>query len=292
MKTSIHKINTDDGIELTGCLYQPEKETKTVVAHIPGMAGDFYSHKYLDVLAKTLTENNIAFCPFNNRGSGYITYLFQKTNNEIKTVEFGAAYEKFEDCILDIKAHLNLLEGQGFTEIHLQGHSLGAPKVAYYQVKTKDKRIKSLIFLSPPDVLRLIKEDEKIFQEDIEVANKMIKEGRGSKLMPREIWDEYPITAGAYLNLFGDNSEAAIFNFYNRNDEFKILSQIDCPIFTVMGRKDDVLVVPIEDIMKIIKEKTKSSLRCEYEILGDADHGFKEHENQLAETVLRWVESF
>lgn len=292
MEISLHKIYTDDGLELSGVLYRPEKETKIAVAHVSGMAGDFYSHKYLDVIAKNLTENNIAFCPFNNRGSGYITYLFKKTNNEIKTIRFGAAEEKFEDCILDIKAHLNFLENQGFSEIHLQGHSLGAPKVAYYQVKTQDKKVKSLILLSPPDMLRLVREDEKRFKEDIETAERMIKEGNDDKLMPRDVWDEHPITARAYFNLFGDNSEAAIFNFYNPDDEFKILSQVSCPIFTIMGRKDDVLVISIEDIMRIIKEKAKSSPRCEYEILGDATHDYREFEQRLADTVLKWIKSF
>jgi alpha/beta superfamily hydrolase len=155
MKTSLHKIYTEDGLELSGILYQPEQETRTIVAHVPGMAGYFYSHRYLDVMAKTFTKNNIAFCPFNNRGSGYITYLFQKTNN----------------------------------------------------------------------------------------AN------------------------------------------------FKILSQVSCPIFTAMGRKDDVLVIPIEDIMGIIKEKAKSSPRCEHKILGDATHDYRGYEEELTNTVLNWIKN-
>jgi len=56
-----------------------------------------------------------------------------------------------------------------------------------------------------------------------------------------------------------------------------------------MGRKDDVLVIPIEDIMQTIKEKAKSGLRCEYEILGDATHDYRRFEQQLADTILKWI---
>lgn len=292
MKTSIHRIYTEDGLELSGALYQPEEKTKKVLAFIPGMAGDFYSHKFLDVLVEKMTDNNIAFCPFNNRGTGYISYLYRKTSNGFKLVKSGAAEEKFEECILDIKAHLDFLENQGFSEIYLQGYSLGAPKVVYYQVKTKDKRIKSLILLSPPDMLRLVREDEKRFKEDIETAEKMIDEGKGNDLMPRYLWDEYPIPAHTYINLFRDDSEAAIFNFYNPEKGFKILSQVSCPIFTIIGRKDDILVIPIEDIIRMIKKEAKSSPRCEHVILGDASHNYRGYEKQLAEATLNWIETF
>ena len=292
MKTSFHRIYTEDGLELHGFLYEPNEKSKTVVAHIHGMAGNFYENKFLDSLAKTFTENGIAFSPFNNRGNGHITSFVKKVKEKIEYVRAGNVNEKFEDCILDIKAHLDFLENQGFTTIHLCGHSLGTSKVAYYLSKTQDKRIKSLILLSPSDMLGLVREDKKRFEEDIVTAKQMIKEGRGNKLMTREVWDEYPITANTYLNLFDDNSEVAVFNFYNLNDKFKTLSKVSRPIFAVMGRKDDVLVIPIEDIMQTIKEKAKSSLRREYKILGDATHDYRGFEQELADTVSKWIKSF
>jgi len=292
MKASFHRIYTEDKIELHGLLYEPDSETKTVVAQVHGMGGNFYQDNFFDASAKVLSENNIAFSPFNNRGNGLIT-TFKKFNKDIDYIRFGTARERFKDCILDIKAHLDFLENQGFTNIHFCGHSLGASKVVYYQAKTQDKRVKSLILLSPPDLPGLVRDYYKEkFKQIITVAEKLIEEGKGDELMPIEVWDEYPITANTYLNLFGDNSEAAIFNFHNPRDEFKILSQVSCPIFTVMGRKDDVLIIQIEDIMKIIQEKAKSSPRCEYKILGNATHEYRGYEQQLAEAILNWIKSF
>lgn len=291
MKTSFHRIYTEDGLELHGLLYEPDEKTKTVLAQVHGMGGNFYQDNFFDALAKILPENNIAFSPFNNRGNGLIT-TFKKFNKDIEYIRFGVAREKFEDCLLDIKAHLDFLEKQGFSNIHLCGHSLGTCKVVFYLAKTQDKRVKSLVLLSPGDMLGLVRMNKERFEEEITTAEKMTKQGKGDELMPREVWDEYPITANTYLNLFRDNSEAAIFNFYNPKDQFKKLSKISCPIFSVMGKKDDSFVVPIEDTLRIIKEKAKSSPRCECKILGDANHNYIGYEQQLAETILKWINSF
>jgi len=289
MKTSFQRITTEDGLELHGLLYEPDEGSKTVVAHVPGMAGNFYENKFLDSLAKTLTKNGIAFSPFNNRGNSYITTFTKKVNDKIDCVKVGSAYEKFEDCLKDIKAHIDFLENQGFSNIHLCGHSLGTPKIVYYLGKSQDKRIKSLILLSPSDMLGLARGNKQRFEEEIAEARKLVKEGRGSNLLSREVWDEYPISASTYLNFFDDYSETGVLNFHKPDDKFKVFSSIPQPIFAVMGRKDDVLIVPIEKIMEMIKKNARSSQKCEYEILGDSAHNYMGFEQQLADTVLRWT---
>ncbi len=292
MRTSLQRIYTKDNLELHGLLYQPDRKNKSVLAFVHGMGGNFYENKFLDSLAKDLTDNNIAFCPFNNRGNSFMTDFLKKTKKGIGFVTIGDAYERFEDCLLDIKAQIDFLERQGFSNIHLSGHSLGAPKIAYYAAETRDKRIKSLIFISPSDMLGSVREEPKRFKEDIAVARRMIKQKKGNQLMPRRVWDEYPITANTYLSIFGDESKAGVFNFYNPEYGFKTLSQIDCPIFTAMGRKDDCLLMPIEKMMRTIKEKAKASPRCEYQIIGQAPHTYRGFEGQLTKAVLGWIKSF
>lgn len=289
MKTSFHRIHTEDGLELHGALYEPDQRSTTVVAHIHGMAGNFYENSFVDSLARTLTENGIAFSPFNNRGNGYIATSIKNINGKVEQVRIGSAYERFEDCLLDIGAHLDFLIDQGFTTLHLCGHSLGAPKAAYYLSRTQDKRVKSVILLSPSDMMGLIRADKEKFEEDRATARAMIEGGRGNELMPREVWGEYPLTANTYLNLFDDTSEAAIFNFHDRSDEFKTLSKVSHPILAVMGRRDHVLTIPIEEVMRIIEEKTKSSPKREYEILGDATHDYGGFEQELADTLSKWI---
>ena len=289
MKTTLHRINTKDGLGLHGILYEPEQKTATVLAHVHGMGGNFYENKFLDNLAKTLTDNGIAFCPFNNRGNGFITELVRNQDGKKDYVRIGNSFEKFEDSLIDIDAHVNFLKKQGFKTIHLSGHSLGAPKVAYYASQQDREILKSAIFISPSDMLGLVRENKQRFEEDMSTAREMVSDGRGGEIMQKQVWDSYPISANTYVDLFGDESMAAIFNFHNKNLDFKALSKIEIPVFTSMGRKDDVLVIPIEDIMKIIKEETVSSPKVEHTIIGDAGHDYFGYEQKLADAILDWI---
>ncbi len=289
MKTTFQRIITKDNIELAGLLYEPDEGSNKVLVHVHGMAGNFYENKFLDFLAHTLTANGIAFFVFNNRGCEYIKDMFRVVDGWRKVVRIGDTYEKFEDCILDIETAINFVEQKGFTEIHLSGHSLGGPKVAYYVSTTKDRRLKSVIFLSPADMVGLAKLD-KDYAVDIKMAKEMIAQGKGKEIMPKIIWGEGHLTADTYMDLSDDKSKVAIFNFYNSKDKFYVLSTISIPAMTIMGRKDGALSIPIEQTMEIIKKVMTSSKRVETIILGDANHQYDGYQQELADTVKTWIQ--
>jgi alpha-beta hydrolase superfamily lysophospholipase len=131
MKTTLYKVLTEDSLELPGLLYEPETPTQKVLVHVHGMAGNFYENKFLDVIAETLTSNGIAFYVFNNRGTEFIKDMYKVGKEKREVIRLGDTYEKFEDCLIDIKAAIDFVESKGFNNIHLSGHSLGGPKVAY-----------------------------------------------------------------------------------------------------------------------------------------------------------------
>ncbi len=290
MKTFLNRIITKDNLELVGLLYEPDIKTSKVLVHVHGMGGNFYENKFLDAVAKTLTDNNVAFFVFNNRGCEAIKDLAKVTDGKRTFVRIGDAYEKFEDSIFDISAAIDLVSELGFSEIHLSGHSLGSPKVAYYLAETHDFRIKSILLLSPSDMLGLVRSNPERFKQDLEEATKMVKAGKGGELLSRLVWDEYPLSAATYLSLFADDSKAAIFNFHNPTDILETLSKITQPLFATMGRKDDSLVVSIEETMERIAKAAKNSKQVETKILGDANHGYIGSENELADTVNQWIQ--
>jgi pimeloyl-ACP methyl ester carboxylesterase len=290
MKTSLHTISTEDGLQLHGVLYQPEEKTDIVLVHVHGMGGNFYENKFTENLAKTLTDNGIAFFPFNNRGNGSITDFVRIKNDKKDFVTYGTTNEKFEDSPLDIQAGIDFVKEKGFTKIHLSGHSLGAPKVAYYASKTKEN-LQSIIFLSPADMLGLAREDKDQFEKEITNAKKMIEDGKGDELLPEYVWGDYLLKANTYINLFGDESETAIFNFHNKDLGFETISKIDEPILTIMGRKDDVAIIPIEEIMEIMEKEAISSPRSETKILGDSNHIYQGYEQELADVLKDWIVS-
>jgi predicted alpha/beta-fold hydrolase len=289
MKTSFNRIVTSDHIELAGLLYEPEIPAKKILLHVHGMSGNFYENKFLDAIAQTLTSNGVAFFTFNNRGCELVKDLYKYEDGKRKIVRIGNAYELFEDCLLDIRAAIDFTDSKGFSEIHLSGHSLGAPKVALYAVEGNDTRLTSVLFLSPSDMVGLAMGD-KNYQKDLAVAKTMIAQGKGDELLPYPVlWDESFLSAKTYVSLGDKNSKVAIFNFYDPADKLSLLSKITIPTLAIMGRNDDALIIPIEETMNRIKKALTASQKIETCILGDADHGYNSYEHQLADVINRWV---
>lgn len=280
---------TSDNLELVGALYQPDNGSNKVLVHVHGMAGNFYENKFLDAIAQTLTDAGIAFFAFNNRGCEYIKDLYRINGDRRNIVRIGDTFERFEECILDIRAAIDFVADNGFSEIHLSGHSLGSPKIAYYISESKDSRIKSLLFLSPADMIGLAVID-KDYAEDMAMARKMIAEGKGDEIMPKMIWDDCYLSANTFMDLSAKDSKVGSFNLYDPNDPLETLGSITLPTITIMGRKDGALSISIDQTMKRIKEAMKSSAHVETVILGDANHGYMGYEQDLAEAIKTWIE--
>lgn len=290
MKTSFQRIITKDNLELAGLLYEPETSTQKVLVHVHGMAGNFYENKFLDAIAQTLTSNGVAFFAFNNRGCELIKDLYKIEDGKRNIVRVGNAYEMFEDSALDIRAAIDFVSSKGFSDIHLSGHSLGAPKVANYSAEENDERLSSVIFLSPSDMVGLTKMD-KNYERDLSTAKQMVADGKGDELLPFPVlWDQSPLSAKTYISLGDKDSKVAIFNFHNPEDSLPVLSKISIPVLAVMGRKDDALVISIEETMDRLKKASVNSPNAEVNILGDADHGYNSYEQNLAEAIYIWIQ--
>lgn len=290
MKTSFNRIYTSDGLELHGLLYEPDNDTKSVLVHVHGMGGNFYENKFLDFIAKKLTNEGFAFCVFNNRGCEFLKDTYRIVDGkEPEMVRVGTTYEKFEDSLLDVKAFIDFVEERGFSNIHLSGHSLGCPKVAYYMAETSDSRIKSLLLLSPSDMLGLVRANKEQFEKEITEAKRLVADNKGDTILSEWVWGEYPVSANTYLSLFDDNAKDAIFNFHDPKDKLEILGKIKVPTYAVMGTKDDALVVPIEETFSRLETALTSSPKKKTEILGDANHGYRGHEKEIAVAVAGWL---
>ena len=289
MKTSTHRIYTSDGIELFGLLYESDTPSTTVLVHIHGMAGNFYENAFLDAIAKTLTDNGISFCVFNNRGCEYIKDLYRIVDGKKTIVRIGDAFERFEDCEFDIDAAIGFVKEKGYSSIHLSGHSLGAPKVAYYSAE-KGVGLASVIFLSPADMVGLALK-EKNREWEFNTAEKMIADGKGGELLPGPVWWDCYLSANTIMSLCDKQSKVAIFNLYDPEDKMIVLSKIKSPVLTIMGKKDDALVIPVEKTMDRIRDALTGSKHVESCILGDADHLYIGYEDKLADRLLQWIRS-
>ena len=291
MRTTLHKITTEEGLTLDGVLYEPDTPTTHMLVHVHGMGGNFYGNNFLSTVARALTEKGKGVFAFNNRGSEYIKQLRQSTIEGSSTRLFGSAYERFEDSVHDIRGALTFVRGLGYTTIHLSGHSLGCAKVVYYFNTTRDNNLASLILLSPSDMVGLASADGEKHKRFLSQAHDYLSHGNGEHLLDQWVWGEYPISAKTYLSLFGDTTEADIFNFFDPNDALEKLSTISLPVLAIMGRKDDALTTGIESMFDRMKIALSNSLEVHTVILGDATHGYWGDEEPLAHEVMEWVQS-
>ncbi|VEI44722.1 Uncharacterised protein [Actinobacillus equuli] len=62
----------------------------------------------------------------------------------------GSFNEDFAKTIEDLTAYLDFAEQQGYENIVLAGHSLGANKVIYYLSETQDPRVSKFYYSAPP----------------------------------------------------------------------------------------------------------------------------------------------
>lgn len=77
MKQELVRMNSIDGIEMPGIIYEPETRTNTIVIEVHGLCGSFYENRFIDILAKTYTKKEISLLTFNNRGTNFVAELLQ-----------------------------------------------------------------------------------------------------------------------------------------------------------------------------------------------------------------------
>ena len=118
-------------------MFSSEKKADTVVIAITGIHGNFYSNPFYYNIGDTLTAGGIDFIyAQTNDAFGQI----QTFNVKTQTPELiGSWNEDFNYVDEDIEGYLKFAHKEGYKNIILAGHSLGANKVIYYLSRHHDK---------------------------------------------------------------------------------------------------------------------------------------------------------
>ncbi len=279
------KVQTSDNFVLQGLLFIPDHNSNGVILHIHGMGGNFYENAFVEEMAKEYPKNGIAFCSVNNRGHDYLSNIKRPDGSSQRV---GSAYEIFEDCILDIEAWIDFLYKKGFKKIHLQGHSLGCPKVIYYQARKQDQRIETIILLSLPDMYGIYLQDFKNDQQRITELEKL-QSLKDKDILGRWIWGEYPLSKKTYLNFFQKKSNVNVFPISDKNGNFSILAKIKNSLILILGSEDDAVVGDVKECLEIVKSKAVSSNNVQLKIIEGAEHGFEGFEKELVSSVVSFL---
>lgn len=292
MNWQLKEIITRDGIKLNGLFFVPQRLEKKAALYIHGFSGNFYNNsKILNALAEKFNKLGFGLASFNNRGHDIITYIPQRIKKkEDKFLILGAAFEQFEDCILDIETGINFLKSKGFEQIILIGISGGADKAAYYLSQFNHKLVRGVVFISPGDNILIGKKELKDkFELFLKKAMKMVNSGRGNELILKPEID-FPISYRRFISLYDKESKENVFSFNNPKAKFKVLSKIKKPILVVLGNKDKYLFSrKPELIIKILKQKAKKANKFDSLIIKGANHNFQGKEKELSTSIANWI---
>jgi pimeloyl-ACP methyl ester carboxylesterase len=286
MKISLQRITTEDGLELQGLLYEPDKKTNKAIAHVHGWIGNFYENKFIDFIAREVVSKGFAFLTFNNRGAGVISDFIKRQKSKIEYVKIGGSLEEFKDCTLDIKTAVNFLSNKGYEKIVLDGHSLGCQKVTYYKHKTRDQRVSGLILLAPVDDVAFSKNTLKAkYNESINIARKMVESGKGDDAVQKWMAFYDFLSANMFLNVADPESDSGrLFDF---SGDLKEIKDVACPVLAIFGSEDEYQSDP-EDKLKLLSREVKN---CNIKLIRGAGHGFINFEKQLSEIIGNWIKS-
>ena len=282
-------FNTEDEIELVGLLERPTNPTKRVVISVHGMQSNCLKRRE-DILSKEISNAGVAYFAFNNRGAELMTYT-RKTTGE-KILNGGSVYEDVLDGYYDTKGAINKMLELGYTDIYLQGHSLGCTKIVYTYNKLKNennvKNIKGIMLLSLVDIPDCQKYDlgDK-YAEMMEYAENKEKEGKLNDLMPIESFD-HPICVRSYLRYFKYNKDIDFARFWDKDYNFKELNNIQIPLFLRWGNVHDLVLQNLSNLIEILKSKIQNE-KLDIGYIDGADHGYTGKEETLAKEIISFI---
>ena len=180
------------GSVLNGVLFRSdETKAKSVLIAITGIHGNFYSNPFYYNFGETLTSNGLDF-------------VYAQTNdafNRIETVNvntgkpevIGSFNERFSYTDEDIDAYLDFAQEEGYSNVILAGHSLGANKVIYYLSRHHDaKRVAHFLLLSPANIEWLL---QGVSETEKNLVRSRVEEGRGKDMLPFQLMGWVPCIA-------------------------------------------------------------------------------------------------
>lgn len=293
MKIQRVKFMATDNAELNGILYLPDVNTNRVIISIHGMSSNCFKARE-DIISEVATNNNIAYLCFNNRGYELVTYVKKiKGEEEIKEYS-GTTYEDVLDSYYDICGAINKALELGFSEIYLQGHSLGCTKIVYtYNRLLKEnnnllKCVKSIILLSLIDIVDTQKFDLKgEYDKMLEIAEQMEKEGKKNELMPKEAFI-HPMSVKTYLRYFKYNEDINFAQYSNLEYDYEDLNNIKIPLFLRWGNVHEMVIQPLDELVSMLKKKIKNN-KLDINYIDGADHGYWKKEYELANQIVSFL---
>ena len=284
-----------DGIKLNGLLYNIDENFDSVIIAIHGMTSNCFK-KRDDVIADKANKNGMDYFCFNNRGSDLAKYIRKEVNGKHVKELGGMSYENVLESYDDILGAIQKMQSLGYSNIYLQGHSLGSTKVVYTYNKLLEENnievlssIKGIILLSLVDIPTVLKFFLKDKVEDcIKFAEEKVKKGQGLDLMPAGSFI-HPISCKGFLQYARDYDKIDFINTI-KDPELETLNNINVPLFMRWGNVQELIIQEAESYSNKIRSIIKNP-NTDINYIDGADHGYHGKEEVLASEIVSFLKS-
>ena len=279
-------VETERGTLLNGVLFSSEKKADTVVIAITGIHGNFYSNPFYYNIGDTLTAGEIDFIyAQTNDAFGQI----QTFNVKTQTPELiGSWNEDFNYVDEDIEGYLNFAHKEGYKNIILAGHSLGANKVIYYLSRHHDKNnVSHFILLSPANLTWLMKN---VTEREKQIILEYVESGNENKILPFYFmgWVEC-IAKTAYQWLF----TPTLNNVHVEADgDFSQAEKITHTGAMIIGTYDNFTYGDPAGFLSNINNHMPTAKENKLIFIQNTGHTYQKKEQEIAEDILKVVKEW
>jgi alpha-beta hydrolase superfamily lysophospholipase len=279
---SLVRVRTRDGVWLDGVIAEPRRRRNAALIWVHGLGSTFASGQPLiRALSTRLNAAGIAYLKLNTRGHDTVARGGQRLA--------GAAFERFGECVEDIRAMIALARRAGHREMILAGHSTGANKVLHYAARVRDRRVRGLILLGPiSDVAGEMKRiGRRELRRRVAVAERIARRDPQA-LVPRQFgfW-----SARRYISLYRPGEAEDVFPYYRPGARWAALRRVRMPIAAIVGGRDEYLDRRPAELMEAFERNATRARSFTGIVIPGALHGFQKHEDVLARAIVRWIQS-
>ena len=282
LHVSLARLHTRDGVPLDGVIREPTRRRRAALIWVHGLGSTFASGQPLiEVLSRRLNRVGVAYLKFNNRGHDIVVRGGRRLQ--------GSAFERFTECVEDIRTTIAFARRAGYRTIILAGHSTGANKVLHYAARTRDRRVRGLILLGPvSDIAGEMKEiGPAELRRRVTIAERLAARDPDG-LVPTAFGFR---SARRYLSLYRAGEAEDLFPYYRSNGRWTALRRIRIPIAVVVGSRDEYLDRPVAALIEAFEKNATKTRSFTAVVIPGALHGFSGHESTLSRELARWIET-
>jgi alpha/beta superfamily hydrolase len=250
-------------------LLRTVSSSKTLVVHVHGTGGDFFTNPFICPLADVYANAGISFLTANFPGWGE-----------------QAATERFLAFGPALGAWLKAVKWSG--KLILQGHSLGALKVIHALSERTfgaSPNVQGVVLLAPFDVVAFYcGGDEKKAKQIRAKMSALDISNDESALVPKEIFKAWPISIGTFRELIADNGPADQFPSRKENAGAR-LDQLHIPALVAIGSEDFAAFPSVKNVLDQMSPTELLSVRQ----ISGAPHNFAGKTDELANAIQSWL---